>query len=54
MKAIALTRHLSISDPVSLIDTELPKPAPTGRDLLGKISAAPTPNSKADAASANS
>jgi NADPH:quinone reductase len=39
MKAVALTRYLPISNPESLIDIELDKPAPTGRDLLVKIEA---------------
>ncbi|BCQ23443.1 zinc-binding alcohol dehydrogenase family protein [Caballeronia sp. NK8] len=39
MKAIGLTRYLPISHPESLIDIELDKPAPTGRDLLVKIEA---------------
>jgi zinc-binding alcohol dehydrogenase family protein len=39
MKAIGLTRYLPISDPESLVDIELDKPAPTGRDLLVKIEA---------------
>ena len=39
MKAIALTRYLPISNPESLIDIELDKPVPTGRDLLVKIEA---------------
>jgi zinc-binding alcohol dehydrogenase family protein len=39
MKAIARTRPLPISDPASLVDIELPKPAPAGRDLLVKVEA---------------
>ncbi|SAK87793.1 alcohol dehydrogenase [Caballeronia arationis] len=39
MKAIGLTRYLPISDPQALIDIELDKPVPTGRDLLVKIEA---------------
>lgn len=39
MKAVALTRYLPISDPQSLLDVELPKPAPGPRDLLVKIEA---------------
>lgn len=39
MKAIALTRYLPIEDPQSLVDVELPKPAPTGRDLLVRVEA---------------
>lgn len=39
MKAIALTRALPISDPSSLVDLDLPKPSPSGRDLLVKVEA---------------
>src|SRR5258706_5735369 len=39
MKAIAHTRALPISDPASLVDIELPKPVPSGRDLLVKVEA---------------
>lgn len=39
MKAVGLTRYLPISDPESLIDIELDKPTPAGRDLLVKIAA---------------
>ncbi|MDR5787213.1 MULTISPECIES: zinc-binding alcohol dehydrogenase family protein [unclassified Caballeronia] len=39
MKAIGLTRYLPISNPESLVDIELDKPTPTGRDLLVKIEA---------------
>lgn len=39
MKAIALTRYLPISNPESLMDVEIDKPAPAGRDLLVKIEA---------------
>ena len=39
MKAIALTRYLPITDPQSLFDVELPKPSPTGRDLLIRVEA---------------
>jgi zinc-binding alcohol dehydrogenase family protein len=39
MKAIALTRYLPISDPQSLIDVDLPVPAPGPRDLLVKVEA---------------
>ncbi|KDR26838.1 MULTISPECIES: zinc-binding alcohol dehydrogenase family protein [Caballeronia] len=39
MKAIGLTRYLPISNPGSLVDIELDKPTPTGRDLLVKIEA---------------
>src|SRR5471030_495948 len=39
MKAIALTHYLPISDPQSLFDVELPKPVPSGRDLLVRVEA---------------
>jgi len=32
MKAVALVRHLSITDPESLVDVTLPDPAPTGHE----------------------
>ncbi len=39
MKAVALTRYLPISDPNSLVDVDLPKPVPKGRDLLVAVKA---------------
>ncbi len=39
MKAVALTRYLPITNPQSLVDVELPKPAPSGRDLLVRVEA---------------
>jgi len=39
MKAVALTRYLPIDDPRSLVDIDLPKPAPKDRDLLVRIEA---------------
>lgn len=39
MKAVALTRYLSIDDPRSLVDVELPKPQPGARDLLVRVEA---------------
>ena len=39
MKAVGLTRYLPISDPNSLLDVEIDKPAATGRDLLVRIEA---------------
>jgi zinc-binding alcohol dehydrogenase family protein len=39
MKAVALTRYLPISDPQSLLDVDLPKPTPSGRDLLVRVEA---------------
>jgi NADPH:quinone reductase len=34
MRAVGLYQHLPIEKPDSLVDLELPKPAPSGRDLL--------------------
>ncbi len=39
MKAVALTHYLPISDLESLFDTRLPKPSPTGRDILVRVEA---------------
>src|SRR4051812_36630583 len=39
MKAVARTQALPISNPQSLVDVELPKPSPQGRDLLVKVEA---------------
>jgi NADPH:quinone reductase len=39
MKAIALHRHLPIDNPESLVDIELPRPQPAGRDVLVAIKA---------------
>jgi zinc-binding alcohol dehydrogenase family protein len=39
MKAVGLTRYLPISDPESLVDIELDKPAPGGHDLLVRVEA---------------
>lgn len=39
MKAVALTRYLPIDNPESLVDVDLPKPQPTGRDLLVAVKA---------------
>ena len=39
MKAVALTRYLPIDDPQSLLDVELPRPAPGEHDLLVRIEA---------------
>ncbi|QDV23236.1 zinc-binding alcohol dehydrogenase family protein [Aureliella helgolandensis] len=39
MKAVALTHYLPIDDPNSLIDIELKKPHPIGRDLLVAVKA---------------
>jgi len=39
MKAVALTRYLPIDDPQALIDVELPRPVPQGRDLLVEVRA---------------
>lgn len=39
MKAVGLYRYLPIGDPESLIDLEVEKPVPAGRDLLVKVKA---------------
>jgi NADPH2:quinone reductase len=39
MKAVAHTRPLPVSDAASLVDIELPKPAPKGHDLLVQVEA---------------
>lgn len=39
MKAVGLTRYLPIEDPQSLQDLELPKPEPTGHDVLVRVEA---------------
>jgi NADPH2:quinone reductase len=39
MKAVGLTRYLPIDDPESLVDVEIEKPSPTGRDLLVAVRA---------------
>jgi len=39
MKAVGLTRYLPINDPQSLLDIDLPKPAPRDRDLLVRVEA---------------
>ena len=39
MKAVGLTKYLPIEDSDSLIDIELPKPAPEGHDLLVSVRA---------------
>jgi NADPH2:quinone reductase len=39
MKAIGLTQYLPIADEASLVDIELPKPEPQGRDLLVSVKA---------------
>src|SRR5690348_609848 len=39
MKAIGLYRHLPIDDPESLIDLDVPKPAPAERELLVEVKA---------------
>lgn len=39
MKAVALTRYLPIGDPQSMLDVELPKPAPGAHDLLVRVEA---------------
>ena len=39
MKAVIRPHPLPIADPKSLVDAELPKPAPSGHDLLVKVEA---------------
>ncbi|WP_428539668.1 zinc-binding alcohol dehydrogenase family protein [Profundibacter sp.] len=39
MKAVALKHYLPIDDPQSLLDVDLPKPAPEGRDILVEVRA---------------
>lgn len=39
MKAVGFTRYLPIDDPQSLIDLDLPKPTPQGRDILVAVRA---------------
>ena len=39
MRAVAFTRYLPITDPQALIDVELPRPAPEGRDILVEVQA---------------
>jgi zinc-binding alcohol dehydrogenase family protein len=39
MKAVGLYKYLPIDDPESLIDLDLPKPEPRGRDLLVRVRA---------------
>lgn len=39
MKAVALTRYLPVDDPQSLLDVELPTPAPGAHDLLVRVEA---------------
>ena len=39
MKAVGLYRNLPSDDPESLVDVEIPKPAPAGRELLVEVRA---------------
>lgn len=39
MKAVGLYKYLPITDPESLLDLEIPKPEPHGRDLLVRVKA---------------
>jgi zinc-binding alcohol dehydrogenase family protein len=39
MKAVALKRYLPIANPESLLDVDLPRPVPQGRDLLVAVKA---------------
>jgi len=39
MKAVALVRHLPITDPESLVEVTLPDPVPSGHDILVRVAA---------------
>jgi NADPH:quinone reductase len=39
MRAVVFKKSLPISDPDALVDVELPRPQPGGRDLLVKVEA---------------
>ena len=39
MKAVALTHYLPVEDPNVFLDVDLPKPVPTGRDILVAVKA---------------
>ena len=39
MKAVGLYRYLPVDDPESLVDVEVERPTPTGRDLLVRVEA---------------
>ena len=39
MKAVGLYRYLPVDDPECLVDVELPRPTPEGRDLLVRVKA---------------
>ena len=39
MRAVGLYKHLPIDDPESLVDIDVPKPAPSGRELLVEVKA---------------
>jgi NADPH:quinone reductase len=39
MRAVALDRHLPITDPESLVDVTLPDPLPSGHDILVRVAA---------------
>ncbi|PWW03459.1 zinc-binding alcohol dehydrogenase family protein [Hoeflea marina] len=39
MKAVALTHYLPVTDPNAFLDVDLPRPAPSGRDLLVAVKA---------------
>src|SRR5687768_7707112 len=39
MRAVGLYKYLPIEDPESLVDLEIPKPEPRGRDLLVRVRA---------------
>jgi NADPH2:quinone reductase len=39
MRAVVFRKSLPVTDPEALVDVELPRPEPTGRDLLVKVAA---------------
>ena len=39
MKAVAISHYLPITDPKAFLDVDLPRPSPTGRDLLVAVKA---------------
>jgi hypothetical protein len=39
VRAVGLYKHLPIDDPESLVDIDVPKPAPSGRELLVEVGA---------------
>ena len=39
MKAVALTHYLPVTDPNAFLDVDLPRPTPSGRDILVAVKA---------------